>query len=275
MADMLERMVDTALPTSESGPARSAMQVVVVLGYRLEDNGSPTALLAQRVAVAAALASRPDLRRGAWLLFSGGTPPRFRNVSEAMAMRSYFSRCSAATSRHAWGEPVAEHHKRRKAAPMVLLENRSRSTRENAVESVSLILRELPRSGHVALTVVSNAFHQPRACRTFANAAAAADDGVAATRRARGPRIDVHCASVPRSTRGAYDTWYEGGGASDSALATSDGTHAHRRRAASTAVKQDSAWCEARSRAPDPREVVALALREVPALLLYAWRGWL
>lgn len=245
--------MDAGTPISTHTGQRP-MHVIVTLGYRMLEDDSPSPLLAQRIALATNIAQATE--RPMWLAFSGGTPLRGRGDSEAVAMLRYAQRCcqmaprQARSARGLWR--TDEHG--------ILLENRSRTTRENAVETVSLIVRELlgggasshpRRRNRVVVTVVSNRFHMPRACRTFSNAAAAA---------AQHGDLQIRCAAVPPSSV---------------AVAPSDGEEG---RGAGGGIRQSeshSAWCHARGNVPDPREVVLLALREVPALVLYAWRGWL
>ena len=151
--------------------------------------------------------------------------------------------------------------------PTFLLENRSRTTRENAIESVRLVSERAARRHRslaraVVLTVVTNRFHAPRACRTFANAAAAAASGRPAAAR---PRVHVQCAVVRATSRAPLD---------DARPLHGRG---HRTAAAEPAAADDAsrAWCAARRDGVDPREVAWLALREWAALGLYRWRGWL
>ena len=137
----------------------------------------------------------------------------------------------------------------------VLLENRSRTTRENALETIALVRRRhahhtnapplLSRPRSVSLTVVSNRFHMPRACRAFAAAAAAVER----------PAVHVRCAHAPPSSQ------------------------AHRQQTTPPATGEwpcvdDEEASEEAGAVADPREVVWLALREWPALAWYALRGW-
>ena len=200
----------------------------MALGYRLrKEDSSPSPLLAQRIAQAARLATTAR----ASLIFSGGVPPQNPTISEAGIMRAFEMRCLRTFPR------------------MVLLENRSRSTRENAIETTALLRATRPRRPKI-LTVVTNGVHAPRACRTFAAAARAAEENEPGRPRRRGaPRLRVQCAAMPPSTASACSM--------------------------SAASESDAAWCAERCARGDPREAIYLALRELPALALYWWRGWL
>ena len=157
-------------------------------------------------------------------------------------MLGYAQRCLPRAPRHA------------------LLENRSRSTRENALHTLRLLASSPPLSRRRAtlVVVVTNRFHMPRACRTFANAAnlAARTDTIGGRR----PRVRVRCANVPPSSRGTR--------ASRVSRGTDDGSTDDERGG-------EDEWCAARSGPAEPREIAWQALREFAALLLYKWRGWL
>jgi uncharacterized SAM-binding protein YcdF (DUF218 family) len=247
---------DHALPIGMPQKQRDAIiNVVVTLGYRMLADDSPSPLLAQRISFAARIAR--TLPQPAYLAFSGGTP-LLRSESEAKAMLRYADRCYQTAS-----GARSLHGIRRAGRFGILLENRSRTTRENAVQTVRLIGRELLRGRErgrrraraVVVTVVSNRFHLPRACRTFANVAAH-----------EAPQLRIRCADVPPSAAAAAAfaparPWRSDGEAAAAGGRGKSGNF--------------SAWCRERSGAPDPREVALLALRELPALALYAWRGWL
>ena len=216
LADILEDALHSALPAPAS---RQKPHVYVALGYRFNDDASPSSLLTQRLHIANELASKD----GASLVLSGGVPARFPNTSEAALMYVYSRRCMPGT-------------------PPTILEQRSRTTRENAVFTLRLISRNWRRRRHpLRLAVVSNRVHLPRACRTFANAANSMSGR---------PRIEVSCASAPSSSR--YD-----------------------KGPFKPVDAVDAQWCAAHSGQADPREVIWLALREVAAILLYWARGWL
>lgn len=268
LADGLEELLHAAFAMEAQPPIQGrAVHVVVALGYRLREDGSPSALLWQRMKVAKDLASR---HRG-WLALSGGVPPR-RAMSEAEVMLEGLRRC------HSIG------------VGRVLLENASRTTRENSLETVRLIRRFIAeptrwptsvasrsvgdraarRKQGIVLTVVSNRFHQPRACRSFVNAVHA----TASSRNsaASSVPIEVRCASVPPSSVGAPVTpgssavrgrrWQRG------ARQEADAQTDHK-------LEGQGEWCRLAWEAPDPREVVLLVLRELPALAIYLSRGWL
>lgn len=227
-ANILERGFALLLPDPQP-TIRNAAVAIVTLGYSTFEDGSPTPLLAARVATAVRLSAS----RRPTLVFSGGVG-RLRNVSEASAMLNFAQQCL--------NLPISRH---------VLLENRSHSTRENAVESLRLLRHRYHAATRLDLHVVTNAFHRPRACRVFTVAVAEAQQEQQARQRGRRRRtqsVRVHCAgSAPPLPE-------------PSAPSSSSGP---------------AAWCKERAVPADPRERVYLALREVPALLLYWYRGWL
>lgn len=254
LADRLEDALQYALPPSSPKALRpSPPSFVVSLGFRMQEDGSVSRMLAQRVTVARTLVAKLARTRQSVLVLSGGVPKLQPNHSEAEAMLWYSRRCDT---------PLRRRER-------VLLEPLSHSTRENAVESVEVVAAHVRR--HASIHVVTSRFHLPRACRAFTNAAAA--------RMARLPRVRlrVYCAPVPPSSRGAQPLGFDATAATTTSTARAETEDevddAHDRSAGYSA--RTSTWCAARRRAPDPREVVWMSLREWPALLLYAWRGWM
>ena len=130
-----------------------------------------TALLEQRINDGLALA----VRLKALLVFSGGVPAG-STINEAEAMLRYAQRCHARQLASLRQRPV--------------LEPASTSTRENAEFVLSQLRRESPRIRE--LYVVTNRFHQARACATFRRVASASSS-----------RVAVRCAHTPPSNRGA------------------------------------------------------------------------
>ena len=145
------------------------VSAVVVLGYRLNPDGSPSPLLAQRTRHATALAAKHRVP----LIFSGGVPAR-HNHSEAEAMQSLSRQWQRSGSRR---RPRAEW-----------LEQHSRSTRENALFTLDLLRARRPAAS--GLLVVTNLFHARRACAVFARAAAAS---------AQSARLSIGCVAMPPS----------------------------------------------------------------------------
>ncbi|KAK9821693.1 hypothetical protein WJX74_008860 [Apatococcus lobatus] len=128
-------------------PVGHSVESGVVLGYRLRRDGTPSTTLEERVDMALDLL---DEGRTRWLLFSGGLP-RGQNVTEAEAMKAY----------------ALQQLGRKSAAGRLKLEDRSRSTRENALFSLQIAATD--RWG--SLAVITSPFHQLRAGLTFACAA--------------------------------------------------------------------------------------------------------
>jgi len=119
--------------------AREA-EVIVVLGAGLERNGRPGQALTRRVLHAADLHARG---LAPWLICTGGVGVGQRR-SEAAA-------CSQLLQQR--GVP----------APAILLEDRSRSTEENALNSAEL----LEARGWQRILLVSDGYHLLRARRLF------------------------------------------------------------------------------------------------------------
>ena len=227
-------------------PTHNAVAVAIItLGYSTYEDGTPTPLLAERVTTAMHLSA--SQKRKPTLVFSGGFGRR-RNVSEASAMLNFAQQCI--------GLPASRH---------VLLENRSHSTRQNAIESVRLLRHRYHAARTLDLHVVTNAFHRPRACRVFTVAVAEAQQAqesqesqkVRQRGRRRRTQVRVHCAGSTPPLPSAPSP------SSEPAAAPPAGAGAA------------APWCKERAVPADPRERVYLALREMPALLLYWWRGWI
>ena len=175
-------------------PRTSAVDAVVVLGYALARDGTPSAALEHRVRAAVReweRASREGEGRGAKLLFSGGHPGGgVRSRSEAAVMAAVASELPLLL-------PVSQGQKEADW----LLEEASTSTWENAVESLELLSRSLkipsssgaegeeeegnereeeeeePREKRrrpvvLSVSIATSPFHQRRALATFRCAAA-------------------------------------------------------------------------------------------------------
>ena len=125
-------------------------------------------MLAQRIRRGLALATRHRAR----LIFSGGVPAG-KAVTEAGQMLKHARECHAE-------ELDALRH-----SP--LLEERSASTHENAVRTLALLRQAYPKSRD--LHVVTNQFHQLRACATFRRA----------VNHSLSPPLRIWCAAMPPS----------------------------------------------------------------------------
>ena len=125
-------------------------------------------LLAQRIRRGLTLA----VRRRARLIFSGGVPAGTA-VTEAGQMLEHARRCHAE-------ELDALRH-----SP--LLEEGSASTYENAVRTLALLWQAEPTTRD--LYVVTNQFHQLRACATFRRA----------VNHSVSPQLRIRCVAMPPS----------------------------------------------------------------------------
>ena len=228
LSHILELGLSYFLPANVSsislrrGAARAS--VVVVPGFRLHADGSPSTLLAQRIVSASQFAVKNDV--GA-IIYSGGIPKGFP-TSEAALMHAYTSRCLRRCDR----------------PRRVRLEVSSRSTRENAVESLRISKQYAHRHRLDAMNVIvlTSRFHLPRTCRTFAKAASEMED--AHTHGWRRPlTLRIMCVAA----------------------------QAHQRP---TSPADGGTLCTSPESIPH-REVTWLALRECFALLLYWVRGWI
>ena len=177
LMDGLERLVCGGTCTHLAAAKNS---VVVVLSYAVEVDGTPTAVLAARIAAGINLASR----QRSPILFSGGSLPPFRPdcLSDAELMARHASRCHSAQV-----ERVPRHW----------LEGRSPNTRENALLSLELLRVVHPRL--TALHVVTSRFHARRACKAYEVGAAQVWSGDGRSP----PRI--LCSPVLTPTSAAYD----------------------------------------------------------------------
>jgi uncharacterized SAM-binding protein YcdF (DUF218 family) len=119
----------------------------IVLGAGLDPAGRPSAALRRRVAHAAALYGAGRL---GMLLMTGGRPRR--GITEAEVMR----RLAEET-----GVPAA----------VIVTEDRSRDTLENALRCRAVIARR----GWRSVLVISDAYHLPRAMFTFHRLGVVAD----------------------------------------------------------------------------------------------------
>ncbi|KAK9864363.1 hypothetical protein WJX84_010489 [Apatococcus fuscideae] len=124
-------------------PAGQVVMAGIVLGYRLQRDGTPSKTLEERVDMGLHLF---DQGLSKWLVFSGGLP-RGQNVTEAEAMKQY---ALQATSHR----PGVERWK---------LERRSRSTRENALFSLEIAAGS--RVCNKLTLVLSHAQMAVRGCR--------------------------------------------------------------------------------------------------------------
>lgn len=165
---VVAHFVVTRLPV----PATAACEAIVVLGHALHpdvDAVQPRGILERRLqlAVIAALevgADVADIPEGNYpavagsraFVLSGGVP-RNRSRSEAAAMHEWLRQ-------HALEEELRSH------GWVVEIENRSVSTRTNAVYTLEQLLAlPLPRPGVVC--VATSPFHRWRSLRTFRQAA--------------------------------------------------------------------------------------------------------
>lgn len=162
------------LPASPPlSPARHAGRIAIVsLGYRLHPHScEPSHLLAQRLLVAADLAQKGWWYGRRTLIFSGGVGLGL-NCSEATAMQVFYQKRLSTSLLRLLQRPTIE------------LEDTSRSTRENALFTVAMLRKRHPAVR--TLVVVTNRFHQKRACATFRHVA-------------RTCPIQIECASMPSS----------------------------------------------------------------------------
>lgn len=164
------------------------------------------------------------MRHKALVLFSGGMPAG-GTITEAGAMLRYARRCHA-------------HQLASLRRP--LLEDTSTSTRENAVEVLSQLRQRAPRIRE--LHVVTNRFHQARACATFRRVA-----------NASAGRIAVRCTPTPPSIRSVPQDAGVGDHVGDAPAPPS---------------------CPGPARDPDPLEVSLVLARELAASLKYWAMGW-
>jgi uncharacterized SAM-binding protein YcdF (DUF218 family) len=128
--------------SSGEGAPRAGREAVVVLGAAVWPGGAPSHALRRRVAHAVALVLEDDRRD---LLLTGGVgrhPP-----AEARAMAEIARASGVDGSR-------------------IVLEERARTTDESARLCSEIIRRE----GFVRVTVVTDAYHLPRALLAFAHA---------------------------------------------------------------------------------------------------------
>ena len=220
------RFLEAVLAHSDNSCKASKADVVIVPGYRLSQDASPSPLLAQRIAHAVVQASEHRCS----LLFTGGVPPEHPGTSEGQEMLKHAQLC----------HPSALHKIRR-----VLIENRSTTTRENALFSIALLLSQTPRAKR--LLIVTNQFHQRRACGAFARAA----EGM-------GLAGHICCVAVPPSLDGPQPAGPE--------ELQSHGV---------PKMHPNACQIGASTVSVDPHEVGWLALREMLALLKYRVYGWM
>jgi uncharacterized SAM-binding protein YcdF (DUF218 family) len=204
----------------------NASKAILVLGYRLNADGTPSALLRQRVDDAQA-----HIGDGAMLIFSGGVPRNF-NGSEAAALLRYSKLCHSQHLRNGRRRNLRPHQ--------ILLEERSRSTRENALETIKLLTRRrqrlrLQRGRALALVVVTNPFHRWRACRAFQRAAQGID------------WLRLSCARTQPSLRAPP----------------------------TRSINDSGPTCGGSGSRVDARELLWATLREAAAIVYYFLRGWL
>ncbi|KAK9909341.1 hypothetical protein WJX75_000747 [Coccomyxa subellipsoidea] len=133
------------LSRGEFFPEGTTADVAIILGYALQRDGTPTPTLQQRVEAGVELFDKGLVDH---LLFSGGHPGGgLRNKSEAESMQEYAVVISNRTL----------------PSDRWLLEEQSRSTRENAVNSIAIVAEHRWKS----LVVVTSPFHQFRSYWTF------------------------------------------------------------------------------------------------------------
>ena len=188
------QLLEDAITPPQTEPPTAGEVAIVSLGYRLhEQTCEPSELLAQRITVASALADRPLFSRRRTLVFSGGVGKGL-NCSEAAAMLAHRRQSQTPLG---W----------RMLQPRILLEDQSRSTRENALLTVRLLTAAAQQSAKkTTLVVVTNRFHQRRACATFRAAA-------------RETALLVACAPTPPSLAAAARETGSSGGSLRLALA--------------------------------------------------------
>jgi len=150
-------------------PTDPPLDAVVVLGYALK-RGKPTPALRRRIKSGVKLWHSG---RAAHLVFSGGAPTRRRAKAAAGDGSSEAAVMARAALRELrrleeGGEEAGEEAA---LPPQWLLETRSTSTRENALETLALASER----GWASLAVATNRWHAPRAVLTFRRAAAAGD----------------------------------------------------------------------------------------------------
>lgn len=132
----------------------SVRTAVVVLGHRLNRDGSPTAILASRVEACVGLADGDDV---ACIVLSGGDAARV-GKSEARAMKELYL-----AIRTGGEPPAAGGGAEPEMVPEVILEEGSASTVWNAIFCLPL----LRYKGVGRVVLVTSDFHMPRAAMTF------------------------------------------------------------------------------------------------------------
>jgi vancomycin permeability regulator SanA len=131
-------------------PNAARANVIVVLGYAIDALGKPTPTLEFRLEAAVELWRQT----GATIVLSGGSSDAIHlgRLSEARAMETY----------------ITDELLARGEEPVILLEERSTSTRENALFSLRIVdCMGAPKT----VAVVTSTFHQWRSRRVFVRAA--------------------------------------------------------------------------------------------------------
>ena len=160
-----------------------SLDVVVVLGYALERDGSPTAQLKDRVDAGVKL--YVESSANTWLVFSGGHPGDGKgkrgNKSEAESMNAHAlntltSLLHEKQERGNGDERGGEGREKllERAKRDWFLEDASTSTRENALFTLKQMVSEHPKGGvgdsKVQVAIVTSPFHQYRSLLTFEKA---------------------------------------------------------------------------------------------------------
>jgi uncharacterized SAM-binding protein YcdF (DUF218 family) len=146
---------------SEPGPSAASADVAVVLGAAIRADGAPSPVFQGRIEQGVALFRAGRVRR---LLFTGGRGEG-ATLSEAAAARRW------AVER---GVPPGA----------ILVEERSRTTRQNLLESRAVMQRERLRTA----LIVSDPLHLPRAMRMAADVGLSAQAAPTPTTRYRTAR---------------------------------------------------------------------------------------
>ena len=129
--------------------------------------------------------------------------------------------------------------------PRVLLENASSSTRENALFTIRMLVREAPSLNR--LVVVTSRFHQRRACATFRRVAATTPGA---------QQLQIECAQMPPSLAAPAPCVNDFGEPACCHECDADETYP---RGASVGLAS---------------ELLLLTVRELLATMLYRARGW-
>ena len=153
VASWLEHLLSDNTESLYIKGIRSEETVVIILGYKLRSDGTPTEMLEQRIHTAYDIVKEYEAAK--YIIVSGGYPLNWKihGNSEASSMYQFLSRC--------YDSDIPTFQ-----------EFGSTSTKENAIYSLRLLMNDEKFNKIKRIMITTNLYHQTRAVGVFRKIAA-------------------------------------------------------------------------------------------------------